>query len=176
MSWPNEPPSGGSFIFARQRKWSERYRLEVTSVRFSEPPTKSQIDKAARRLKRWWIEAAASDPIDAEAAHAQLDSPEMLRALATLIWYRRQHEYPLRKATVGLRSFVSRESPNVVVAQRLKRLPTIVGKLARHPSMAVSRMEDIGGCRTILDTPAEVNAVVRRIRRNWEIVRLRDYR
>jgi putative GTP pyrophosphokinase len=135
----------------------------------SAEPSKSQIDKAGRRLKKWLLDPHAPD--------LSVDQTEMMRALRTLNWFRYQHEYPLRKTTVGLRGFVGRETIAApVVAQRLKRLPTIINKLARQPSMALTRMEDIGGCRAIIERPNEVDGVVKRIRRNWDVVRFRDYR
>ena len=39
-----------------------------------------------------------------------------------------------------------------IVAQRLKRMPTIISKLERLPWLKLSRMQDIGGCRTIVPT------------------------
>lgn len=39
---------------------------------------------------------------------------------------------------------------NTVVAERLKRLPTIIDKLDRFPHMHLSDMQDIGGVRVIL--------------------------
>ncbi len=41
--------------------------------------------------------------------------------------------------------------------------------------MKYSRMEDIGGCRAILPGRSEVEGVVRRVRRNWQVARFRDY-
>jgi putative GTP pyrophosphokinase len=38
---------------------------------------------------------------------------------------------------------------DVIVAQRLKRRPTIIDKLSRFPDMNLSRMHDIAGCRLI---------------------------
>lgn len=64
-----------------------------------------------------------------------------------------------------------------VVAQRLKREPAIVGKLARFPSMRLSQMQDIAGCRAVLPfgrLPG-VHAVRRRIRTRWEVVADLDY-
>ena len=34
-----------------------------------------------------------------------------------------------------------------IVAQRLKRMPTIISKLERLPWLRLSRMQDVGGCR-----------------------------
>jgi len=44
----------------------------------------------------------------------------------------------------------------VIVAQRLKRRPTIVDKLSRFPDMNLSRMHDIAGCRLIFPTIEEL--------------------
>jgi len=94
---------------------------------------------------------------------------------------------PLKKVTVGVRQFVVRESKTllvdaatgrdvVAVGQRLKRAPQIVNKLARFPHMRLSQMDDVGGCRAILDDRDEIDAVIRRMRKNgWEIRRTDDY-
>lgn len=42
------------------------------------------------------------------------------------------------------------EEGEPIVAQRLKRVPTIAGKLLREPGMKLSRMEDVGGVRAVL--------------------------
>jgi putative GTP pyrophosphokinase len=100
---------------------------------------------------------------------------ELRRAVLLLVEYRSTVQDPLNKVAVGLRQFVERESQRVVVAQRLKRLPTIVDKLGRYPAMKVTRIQDIGGCRAILRNRAEVEGVPRRIRRNWDVKRLDEY-
>ena len=40
---------------------------------------------------------------------------------------------------------------NITIAQRHKRKSTIINKLSRYPSMQLSRMDDIAGCRLIFD-------------------------
>lgn len=80
---------------------------------------------------------------------------------------------------MGLRQFVAREcDPDVpvTVGQRLKRAPQIVEKLSRHPKMKLSRMQDIGGCRAILQGGHdEVRRVAARIERNWTIKHQKHY-
>jgi ppGpp synthetase/RelA/SpoT-type nucleotidyltranferase len=77
---------------------------------------------------------------------------------------------------VGVHQFVKRETSEVIVAQRLKRLATILDKLGRFPDMKLSRMQDIGGCRAILPGGrSEVLGVLRRIRRNRDVQRIYDY-
>ena len=67
--------------------------------------------------------------------------------------WRAEHIYPMGTFVRTLRMKVS-YSPktkigNVIVAQRLKRLPTILDKLNRQPTMDLSKMQDIAGVRTI---------------------------
>jgi hypothetical protein len=97
------------------------------------------------------------------------------QALAVASEWRSSFAYPLRKVTVGVRQFVQRESSSIVVSQRLKRLPQILDKLERFPQTNLARIEDIGGCRAILDNQAAADRVHSRIGKQWEIVRQRDY-
>ena len=132
---------------------------------------KKRIDAAGTRLRDWW-----SNPL---LPGDLLDSDTQLREAATLVFdYRDRFQDPLNKTTISLRRFVQRESqsPEVLVAQRLKRMPTILDKLARHPNMKLTRMQDIAGCRAILPGGAvEARAVLRRIRKNWMVRELYDY-
>lgn len=89
--------------------------------------------------------------------------------------FRQGFQYPMQKTAVGLRQFVQRESDRVIVAQRLKRLPQIIHKLVRMPDTKLARMEDIGGCRAILNSRNEVLGVLDRIENRWAVKRVRDY-
>ncbi len=106
---------------------------------------------------------------------------DVLRAIETIGQFRAQFTAPLTKVVMGLRSFVNTEGvdPAGRVAQRLKRMPTILDKLEREPGMNLARMHDIGGCRAILPDEATIYSVVRRIRSRprhiWGIVREYDY-
>jgi ppGpp synthetase/RelA/SpoT-type nucleotidyltranferase len=57
----------------------------------------------------------------------------------------------------------------MIIGKRLKRVPTIIDKLTRHPEMALSRMHDIGGCRAVLRNEGEVRAIAARLEGNWEM-------
>lgn len=46
--------------------------------------------------------------------------------------------------------------PDIVVAERLKRLDSIINKLKREPNMSLWTMQDLGGCRFIVPTVNEV--------------------
>lgn len=82
---------------------------------------------------------------------------------------------PLRKANMGLRSMVRTAGAEVEVSQRLKRVPTILDKLQREPTLALSKMQDIGGCRAVLASVDEVRRVEARLRRNRPPVGYADY-
>jgi ppGpp synthetase/RelA/SpoT-type nucleotidyltranferase len=64
--------------------------------------------------------------------------------------WRRAHAYVLNTFQMRLRSTRKRFGSDVQVAQRHKRLPTIIDKLTREPGMQLDRMHDIAGCRAIL--------------------------
>ena len=69
--------------------------------------------------------------------------------------WRTCHAYPLSTFNATLR----RKTANyrgAVVAQRLKRLPTIIDKLQRQPTMDLTRMQDIGGVRAIFNDMIEL--------------------
>jgi ppGpp synthetase/RelA/SpoT-type nucleotidyltranferase len=83
-------------------------------------------------------------------------SDELQAARDVLSNYRLAHAFPLNAVTVTVRQHALDLNPNAVVAERRKRLPTIVDKLKRHPTMSVTTMQDLGGCRVVFETVAEV--------------------
>lgn len=50
---------------------------------------------------------------------------------------------------------------SIIVAQRLKRLDSIVGKLKREPSMSLWTIQDLGGCRFIVNDVNDVYKYVK---------------
>jgi len=77
---------------------------------------------------------------------------EREQALVVLNNWRSSHAYPLKIITNNL----IRNNPDAIVVQRLKRLDSITGKLKRFSDMNLYRMQDIGGCRVILDSIDQV--------------------
>ncbi|MEN5175006.1 RelA/SpoT domain-containing protein [Brevundimonas diminuta] len=65
--------------------------------------------------------------------------------------WRASHLYVINTFQSTLRSRRRRVAygSSVIIAQRLKRRPTIIDKLSREPGMSLSRMHDIAGCRLI---------------------------
>lgn len=79
-------------------------------------------------------------------------------ALIILNNWRAAHAYPLHIICNNLRL----RNPNAIVVQRLKRLDSITGKIERYPDMSLYRMQDLGGCRVIVDTIDQVYDAVSR--------------
>ena len=88
---------------------------------------------------------------------------EVAEARSIISNFRSSHSYPLLSVTAHVRGNALAVNPDAVVARRTKRLPTILDKLERHPRMAVDSMQDMGGCRIVLDSVAEVDTLVERL-------------
>ncbi|KAD3515072.1 (p)ppGpp synthetase [Arthrobacter yangruifuii] len=99
-------------------------------------------------------------------------------AIAVVNNWRSAHGFPLNTLQISLRKKATDVDANALVAQRIKRLPSIIGKLERYPSMNVSRMQDLGGCRAVLADIDAVNAVVDKFlvsRHKHRLIRQDDY-
>jgi len=131
-------------------------------VTASTQPTKSQVNKAGRTVRKYLVEQLPYDHV--------LD-----QALDVVLAHRAAHQYPLGKANMGLRSILKTVGCSAVVSQRLKRFVTILDKLEREPTMQLANMQDIGGCRAVLDSVADLRRVEARIRRNRDPIRVYDY-
>ncbi len=127
-----------------------------------------QINRAGRKLCRWLFEGLPLDEEEVDGA-------------AMVVWqFRAMHGGALTKVAAGLRYYASKHSAAgapLIVGQRLKRLPTIIDKLRRHPNMALTTMQDVGGCRAVLPTQTAADALATDLnrQRRWEIVRSYDY-
>lgn len=104
--------------------------------------TTSQIRKAGNKLKKM----------------LDLSPEERSEALEVLRNFRALHYAPLNTFQATLRDRLDRlGSEDSIVAQRIKRLPTILDKLRRYPNMNLDRMQDIGGIRTTRTTRVKSN-------------------
>ena len=70
--------------------------------------------------------------------------------------WRSCHTYPINTFQATLREKIKNINKDALVAQRLKRMPSIAAKLKRFPKMMLSRMQDIGGLRAVVDTMHEL--------------------
>lgn len=79
-------------------------------------------------------------------------------SLDTLAYFRGDHAKPLENAYSLIHQFLENEK-DVLIAKRLKRTPSIINKLVRlqDKNTQLSTMQDIGGCRVVLNTIRSVN-------------------
>jgi putative GTP pyrophosphokinase len=99
-----------------------------------------------------WIRPAFSKSRVKAAGKRLRDGTFDLEDVAVLENWRACHSYILNTFQAILR-FRSK-GKDITVAQRLKRRHTIFDKLRREPSMQLSTMHDIAGCRLIFDSEA----------------------
>lgn len=105
--------------------------------------SKTKIDRAGELLK------SRSGSIE-----------EISHALEVLSSWRAYHAVPLDTFATMLRKRIPKVSKEAVVAQRLKRTPSILLKLSSHKTMRLSAMQDIGGLRAILESTEEVYKIL----------------
>ncbi|MEX1255386.1 MAG: RelA/SpoT domain-containing protein [Dehalococcoidia bacterium] len=99
--------------------------------------------------------------IAGEALAGYADSIDYLREidldpLDVISNWRSAHSYPLNTFQMTLRTRARQVNAQSLVSQRLKRLSAIGDKLDRMPSLKLSEMQDLGGCRAVLFTVDEV--------------------
>ena len=105
--------------------------------------TRGEVDRAGRLL----AQNGVADPL--VVGHA----------LDVISNWRSSHSFPLNTFQVTLRSRSSSVCERPIVAQRLKRVPSIFDKLRRFPTMKLSQMQDIGGARAVLPSVEDVETL-----------------
>ena len=106
--------------------------------------TRGEVDRAGRLLAR---NGVAADPL------------VIGHALDVINNWRSSHSFPLNTFQMTLRNRAASIFKPPLVAQRLKRVPSIFAKLRRFPTMKLSQMQDIAGVRAVLPNLAEVDAL-----------------
>lgn len=77
-----------------------------------------------------------------------------------LFMWRAIHSTPINTLQNYIRTSISkRKIPSAIVAQRLKRAPSIIQKLKRFKDMKFDQMQDIGGVRVIVNKIDDVRKV-----------------
>lgn len=87
---------------------------------------------------------------------------EYQEALELANRWRACHAYPINTFQATLRQKIHQCTGEPIVAQRLKRMPTIIDKLTRFPNMQLTTMQDIAGLRAILDNVQDVQIVAQK--------------
>ena len=99
-------------------------------------------------------------------------------AMTILSNWRLAHAYPLNKFYQSLNIRIKGVDLSGLVGQRLKRAPSIIGKLKRYDTMKLSQMQDIGGVRAVVSNIPKVRKlenIYRSPRFNHELVHWDDY-
>lgn len=122
--------------------------------------SKNQINKAGKTLSL-----------------PDISSKEKNEALFVLNNWRASHGYPLQE----IYNILKEINPDAIVAQRLKRLDSIIGKLKSFENMSLYRMQDLGGCRVIVKDIKELYQAVEKFKKHislntqFELKREDDY-
>jgi Region found in RelA / SpoT proteins len=106
--------------------------------------TLNQVDKAGRCL----VEKGKT-------------GDEIGEAFKTLFNWRAAHSLPLNHFYITLRGRAKKVDRGALTAQRMKRVESIFRKLSRQPTMQMSQMQDIGGCRAIVSGMKTLNELIR---------------
>lgn len=101
-----------------------------------------------------WTSPVYSRTAVNRAARTYMDTnaSDVDRELALLIMnnWRSSHRFPLNTFQMTLRRRAREIDSDALVAQRIKRLPSIRQKLELRPAMEFARMQDLGGCRAVV--------------------------
>lgn len=73
--------------------------------------------------------------------------------------WRSCHGYPVNTFQATMRARLKSIDPSALVAQRLKRFPSILDKLNRFDKMKLSRMQDIGGLRAVVSELSQLDSL-----------------
>jgi len=109
--------------------------------------SKSQIIKAGKNIK---------DP--------ESNDEDVKEALKIIDNWRASHAFPLQVIYCHLKRNYDKEG--FIIAQRLKRLDSIVKKLVREPTMSLWTMQDLGGCRVVVPTIKHVYEVAEKYKKS----------
>jgi len=118
-----------------------------------------QVNEAGRIL------AALPQLIEDDVEHAAERVGDALDIIGN---WRSCHAYPLQCLKMVLKARAKKIDPSATIAQRLKRLSSIEAKLKRFNQMALSQMQDIGGCRVIVRNTLMVRRLVSMYESDYE--------
>lgn len=103
-------------------------------------------------FSRKQVQKAGDVLVASELPGADVKMDEWVHAFVVLTNWRACHGYPINTFQATLRNKLSKIDPDALVAQRLKRTPSILKKLGRLKGMNLARMQDIGGLRAVVST------------------------
>lgn len=110
-----------------------------------------------RAIRRAGIALAGQLPEDAERWEEYVEVFKIAHS------WRRSHAIPMRHIQQEVRRLVGRVKIQGIAAARMKRMASIRRKL-RNSATSLDRMQDIGGCRAIVESMADLRALIDRYR------------
>jgi len=117
-----------------------------------------------------WIEPSYSKEKVKKAGNAlvisEIDSDDFKLATPVLHNWRSSHAFPMQIMLDLLRKHSIKIDRNSFVVQRLKRVQSIYEKLYREKNMSLSRMQDIAGCRAVVEDVKKVNKIYASLKRS----------
>ncbi|SFC79076.1 hypothetical protein SAMN05428997_111155 [Bosea sp. CRIB-10] len=126
--------------------------------------SKAKIDKSGKAL-----------------AYSSELTEEILELEEIFDLYRADHLEPLSNTTLELQQWLHGYGSTYYIAQRLKRKPQIIRKLKRL-SVRLTQLQDIGGCRIIVNSNRDVNDLIGFIKQkvstgsSFKLLKITDYR
>ena len=123
---------------------------EVLSV-----PVYRDMPWVERQYSKGRINRAGNELISLDA-----HDPKREESLAVINNWRSCHGYTLQAIKMTLLRRARSVDSRALIAQRLKRLPSIALKLRQNPNMVLSQMQDIGGCRSILQDVSKMDRLI----------------
>lgn len=112
-----------------------------------------EFDRAGNALVRLWDDATSDDQIDA-----------FFSSIGVVSNWRSSRSYPLFAVRKTLEYRAKKLDGKAVVVHRLKRLPSIQLKLSIQPTMKLTKMHDVGGCRAIMDNIFTTSLLIEKYR------------
>lgn len=103
-------------------------------------------------FSRKQVQRAGDTLVEVEESGGSFDLDAWYAAFQVLTNWRACHGYPINTFQATLRNKLKKIDPEALVAQRLKRTPSIINKLQRIKGMNLARMQDIGGLRAVVTT------------------------
>ncbi len=116
-------------------------------------------------MARGWTTPKYSNTRRTSAGEALARGVETPDDLAVIDNWRSSHSAPLQIIKMLLKGRAKKIDKAAVIAQRLKRLPSIRAKLQREP-MRLPQMQDIGGCRAIVKDMTALNSLLEVFKKN----------
>ena len=143
-------------IIERDNALEKESKSEYRGQRQSKPETREDI------MAKWSHPEYSRKNVN-KAGKALIDekvnADDYENALLIVNNWRASHAYPMNTFQATLRYRAELFDHTATIAQRIKRLESIEAKLRREKYMALSQMQDVGGCRAIVQNMRAVNGL-----------------